>query len=85
MSAPITIVGLLPNQEQAVARALPNLKLRFLPSSSAGRNISGTTVLVTKFIGHRVQMRVHAAGARIVRHRGGIKTLITRLPLLAAC
>jgi hypothetical protein len=84
MSKPITIVGLLPAQEHVVERALPDLNLRFLPASCAGRSFSGTAVLVTKFIGHRVGMRVRAARAPIVRHRGGLKTLVALLPLLAA-
>jgi hypothetical protein len=84
MSKPITVVGLLPAQEHAVSRALPGLKLRFLPAASAGRAFTGTAVLVTKFIGHRVEMRAHAAGARVVRHRGGVKTLVALLPLVAA-
>jgi hypothetical protein len=84
MSSPITVVGLLPAQEKAVSRALPNLNLRFLPASSAGRAFSGTAVLVTKCIGHRVELRARAAGARVVRHRGGLKTLVARLPVVAA-
>jgi len=84
MTSTITVVGLLPAQEQAVSRALPDLNLRFLPASSARRTFSGTAVLVTKFIGHRIEMRAHAAGARIVRHRGGVKTLVALLPLVAA-
>lgn len=84
MSAPITVVGLLPGQEQAVLRALPKMNLRFLPASSAGRAFSGTAVLVTKFISHRIEMRAQSAGARIVRHRGGVKTLVALLPVLAA-
>lgn len=84
MSATITVVGLLPAQEKTVSRALPDLSLRFLPASSAGREFSGTAVLVTKFIGHRVEMRARAAGVRVVRHRGGLKALVARLPVVAA-
>jgi hypothetical protein len=84
MKNPITVVGLLPAQEQVVAGALPDLDLRFLPASAVGRAITGTAVLVTKFIGHRMEMRAHAAGTRVVRHRGGVKTLVALLPAVAA-
>ena len=82
MSDAIAVVGLLPAQEHAVSRALPDLNLRFLPATSPGRTFSGTAVLLTKFIGHRIEMRAHAAGSRIVRHRGGVKTLVAHLPLV---
>lgn len=74
----VTVVGLLPKQEQHVAHHLPNIKFKFLRECQR-RKVEGPTVIVTNFIGHADSRRARSDCKELVYHRGGTSTLVERI------
>lgn len=86
----ILIGGLLPKQRRVVEQKVPrSVKLTFAGADKepqqwreAARHCDAC-ILVTKFVSHKHEEALQAAGARPIRHSGGIGRLIDLVKELA--